>query len=96
MNVVKVIRGQAGQPVRLIHQGGVVYYGSQANLAELRLPVAHGQTRWNLGLSEPRRVLYYCGERMVAGVHYKIELPYLDWLSTIPIESSDQLILTIQ
>ena len=95
MNLVRIIRNSV-KPVRVVNTGGVVYFAKGgAALPELPLVITgNGQTRWNIGHSEPRTVLYFCGERMIAGKDYRIELPFLDWLAPVLIDTSDSLVLT--
>lgn len=69
--------------------------GGGSLLPDLPLPItANGQTRWNIGGGELRRSLFFNGVKMTKGVDYSITLPYLDWLSGVPIDTSDELVLT--
>lgn len=61
---------------------------------DLILPVLTGQTRWNLGGNEGRKALFVNGVRAALGVDYTIHLPYLDYTGALPLEPSDELLLT--
>lgn len=75
-----------------IFVGSAAYAGI---LPEVILPIAStGQTRFNVGGSEPRRSLHLNGVRYRIGIDYTITLPYIDWVSAIMLEPSDELILT--
>ncbi|RIV19726.1 hypothetical protein DYU11_22620 [Fibrisoma montanum] len=53
------------------------------------------QTRWNIGGSELRSQLYVNGVRMTKGRDYTISLPYLDYIGGVPLDTSDELLLTL-
>jgi len=69
--------------------------GGGSLLPDLPLTVVNnGQTRWNIGGGEQRTGLFYNGVKATRNVDYRITLPYLDWISAVPIETSDELALT--
>lgn len=69
--------------------------GGTTPLPDLRLPVvSNGQTIWNIGGGETRSRLYYNGAKMTRNIDYLIELPYLTWVSSVPIDTQDILELT--
>lgn len=83
---------QKNNPDQSVSLGSSAYGGV---LPDIDLTVVtNGQTRFNLGASEPRRTLYLNGVRQRIGLDYTINLPYLDWIAPVPVATDDLLVLT--